>query len=144
MYELTYYSIAKRNIGTAEISDILAKARDFNSKNDITGCLLFHNNQFIQVLEGDKNIITDLLLKIGKDERHFNIIKLAEAEKDERTFKGWTMAYRELSEDNMNDINDSLFENNFFTFSELADKPTRVIRLFWTRAQRLLIENYSK
>jgi Sensors of blue-light using FAD len=143
MYEITYYSVAKGIVGADDISAILKKARDFNLKNNITGCLLFHKNQFIQILEGDKDIIKDLLSKIEKDKRHTNIIILAEGEKELRTFKDWTMAYRELSDDDVQHINESLFIDNFLTFSALATKPTRTIKSFWSRAQRLLTDDYT-
>ena len=60
MYEITYSSLVKKDVGPADISDILAKARIFNSKHNLTGCLLYYNHQFLQVLEGDKEIIQEL------------------------------------------------------------------------------------
>ncbi len=141
MYEITYSSIVKKDINKDDIKDILSKARIHNSANGVTGCLLYYNKQFIQILEGEKEVIKDLLKKIEKDERHFNIRILAESEKEDRTFKKWTMAYKELSDSTIQTLNESLFENNFLTFSELADKPTRVIRLFWEKAQRLITDN---
>ena len=50
------------------------------------------------------------------------------------------MAYRELTDSGIQNLGESLFENNFLTFSEMAEKPTQVIRLFWERAQRLIAE----
>lgn len=143
MYEITYYSIAKSGISTKEINDILISSRDFNSKYSITGCLLYHHDQFIQVLEGDKDVISKLLSKISNDKRHSEIIVLAEGEKEERTFHSWTMAYRELNDSDIKDIGDSLFINNFLTFSSLVEKPTHTIKKFWAKAQQLLTDNFT-
>lgn len=140
MYELSYYSIARKDLLESDIAAILDTARHFNAKHNITGCLLSYNSQFIQVLEGDKTMLEELFNKIKNDKRHFNVTLLAESEKQERTFNTWSMAYSEIATDQMSNLGDTLFENNFLTFSELANKPTRVIRSFWNRAQRLILE----
>ena len=54
MFELIYRSITVPNISDAEINAMLKTSRKFNSENNITGCLLFHNNEFIQILEGEE------------------------------------------------------------------------------------------
>lgn len=54
MFEFIYRSIAVPNISDAEINAMLKTSRKFNSENNITGCLLFHNNEFIQILEGEE------------------------------------------------------------------------------------------
>jgi hypothetical protein len=33
---------------------MLKTSRKFNSQNNITGCLLFDNNEFMQILEGEE------------------------------------------------------------------------------------------
>lgn len=138
MYELIYRSQAKQELTTNDISDILEIARKFNSKNQITGCLLYYNNEFIQILEGEKEILHKLFTNIQKDTRHNNVILLAEAEKQDRIFPNWSMAYHEIgTNDNIN-INKLLFVNNFITLSELIAKPTRATKLFWYMAKQLL------
>ena len=144
MYELTYCSLAKADIKTDDISAILNVAQRNNKKNQITGCLLYYNNEFLQVLEGEKGIVRSVQAKIAKDARHSNVRILAEGEKEERTFNDWTMAFKVLNADDVKDINDALFENNFLTFSELVAKPTRTIRLFWDKAQHILTKNYTE
>jgi hypothetical protein len=144
MYEITYYSIARPNLDTRDIEAILKTARAFNAKQDITGCLLFHNHQFIQILEGDRRVLEDLLSNIKKDTRHHTVFALSDSEKDKRAFSDWTMAYRELSNEDMDGMKGDLFINNFLTFSELASKPTRTVRTFWERVQRLLTDEYTR
>ena len=144
MYEITYYSIAKPNLTTDEIEAILHLARVFNAKHGITGCLLFHKNQFIQILEGERVVLDGLLAKIKSDPRHSTIYVLAESEKETRTFSDWTMAFREMSNEDMQEMKEDLFINNFLAFSELVSKPTRTVRTFWERVQRLLTDEYTR
>jgi len=138
MYELTYCSLAKPGITPEDIAAILKSAGKNNIQNNITGCLLYYNHEFLQVLEGEEKTVRDVQRRIAKDKRHSNVRILSEGAKEERTFHNWTMAFKELSRDDMNNINDSFFENNFLTFSELVSKPTRTIRSFWYKAQEII------
>lgn len=138
VYELTYCSLAKPQITAHEILAILKSAEKNNKKNRITGCLLYYNHEFLQILEGEEKIVKAVQKKIAKDSRHTNVRILSEGEKEERTFDHWTMAFKELSADEARNITDLFFENNFLTFSELVSKPTHTIRSFWQRAQYMI------
>lgn len=138
MYELIYSSIAHENLKEDDILAILEKSRDFNLKNEITGCLLLHNNEFIQILEGDKIIIKDLIEKIKKDVRHSHLMVLAENEIENRVFDRWNMAYHKVENDDVINVDRLIFVNNFLTLSELIAKPTHASRVFWYMAKQLL------
>ncbi|MES2520055.1 MAG: BLUF domain-containing protein [Bacteroidota bacterium] len=140
MYELVYRSTANRETTREDIANILKIARIFNAENDITGCLLFHNNEFVQILEGDKTAVKGLFAKIAKDDRHTKVLLLAEDEIEERLFEKWSMAYHEVSTDDMINVERLLFVNNLLTFSELIAKPTHSSKIFWYIAKQLLKE----
>ena len=140
MFELIYCSAAKDGLTSTDISDILKIARDFNKKNNITGCLLYHNNEFIQILEGDKKIVQELYSKIVKDIRNFNVNLIAEGEKTEKSFENWSMAYMEFNKNDLHNLNETIFKSNIIAFSELIDKPTDAVKLFWYMAKQLLTE----
>ena len=136
MIELVYYSEASPNLTSEDISDILETARDFNSKNSITGCLLYHNSEFLQVLEGKKKIVLDLFTSIKKDKRHSSVTLIATDNINEKKFSDWSMTYHEF---NSNEQEEKLFRDNFVAFSEIASKPTEAIDLFWTMAKHIAI-----
>jgi hypothetical protein len=97
-----------------------------------------HNNEFIQILEGDEVVIKELYSKIVLDERHHTITFLAESSIHEKHFKDWNMAYCNLSGSNLNEISKKLFYNNMFALSEFTQKPTHAIKLFWHIAAELI------
>lgn len=130
MYELLYCSSASPDLTADDISDILKTSREWNSHHEITGCLLYYNNQFIQIIEGEKQSVKNLYANIEKDSRHQHIILLAENQKDERFFKNWSMAFKELSESDMENIDKVLFVNNFITFISLEYKLTKAAKMF--------------
>lgn len=138
MYEITYCSSARPDLRAEDISDILETAQQFNSENDITGCLLYHNQEFVQILEGDKDILQRLYSKITQDKRHTHVMLLSEGTKKERVFSDWSMAFHELGSDEVRGIGSTAFVDNMITFSQLAEKPTFPTFLFWNGARQLL------
>lgn len=101
LYELIYYSKAVLNIEDYDIESILETAREFNAKHHITGCLLFHNNQFLQILEGDFDRNNTLYKSIRRDRRHHSVITLCMREINTLSFRNWSMAYQKFTNDSI-------------------------------------------
>lgn len=136
MIELVYYSEANHDLSAVDISNILKTARDFNHENQITGCLLYNNNEFLQILEGEKKVVMDLFESIKKDKRHSNVMLLALDYKNDKMFDEWSMAYHEIDG---SEQDKKIFSDNIVAFSEIADKPTQVIDLFWAMAKHIAL-----
>ena len=135
MYELLYSSHASPDLTAKDILDILKTSQENNLKYDITGCLLYFDKEFIQYLEGDKKSVKNLFSKIKGDSRHREVILLLENDKVERIFKNWSMAFNQLSIEDMNNIDKVLLVNNFITSSELYCESTKASDLFFHLAK---------
>jgi Sensors of blue-light using FAD len=140
MFELIYHSLASPGITTTDIANILDTSRHFNRANNVTGCLVFHNQEFIQILEGDKKTVQDLFASIQKDSRHSNVMLLEEAEKEERMFPTWNMAYFNSSSSGIKESDMLLFKSNFIMAAAITEKPTHATKLFWHMSKQLLEE----
>lgn len=99
LYEIVYHSQASSNLNEIEINNILNHSRKKNASKGITGCLLHHNKQFLQILEGDEASVTALYNQIQKDKRHKNVVTLHAEKVSERIFDKWNMAFQEFSDD---------------------------------------------
>ena len=97
LYQLVYKCYAVSELTPEEFADILVEARVNNVKMDVTGCLLFKDGVFLQVLEGDKQNLLKLYKKIQFDQRHTQVDKLYFESANERTFKKWSMKMINLS-----------------------------------------------
>jgi len=97
MYFLIYLSTASIPLTDQQLSDILTKSRINNSKQDITGLLLYHDGSIIQVLEGDKEIVQNLYAIISNDTRHAGAISMLEGESEQRNFPDWSMGFKSIS-----------------------------------------------
>lgn len=131
MFELVYCSKASPDLKSEDISDILKTANDFNAENNITGCLIYYNNEFAQILKGDKDVIMSLYEKIKLDQRHTFVLLLGTGTKATRRFKNWSMAFQDLNTGKDSASAKSELTKNFNAFSELTDNPTLVTDLFF-------------
>lgn len=80
-----------------DLKDILDTARENNPKHDITGVLFYDKGQFIQVLEGEKEVIERLLSTIKEDERHDEVEILMDHQIKDRELDQWNMKAFDLS-----------------------------------------------
>jgi hypothetical protein len=138
MIQLTYTSLASANFGMSNIQEIMRKAEKFNGENEITGCLLLYNRRFIQILEGEKEIIENLYSKIKQDKKHSNVNLLGTNETSTRIFPKWVMAFKEINDSHLGQLTGTLFEENLIGFSEITKKPTLATRVFWEKVVEVI------
>lgn len=143
LYELTYYSVADNNISQDQVYQILERSKDKNKKADITGCLVFHKGQFVQLLEGEKNAVLRIYEEIEKDQRHSSVTLIARGNKEHRSFESWTMAFLNLDNAHALSHNTSEFERSILKFTNLLNKSTVVVDSFW-QSVRSLVESINK
>lgn len=93
MIHLIYGSSATNPMTEAEILELLAKARTKNEHLGVTGLLLYHGGNFLQVLEGEEQTVMDLFETIKKDARHHSVLEFTRYPVPERRFKQWEMGF---------------------------------------------------
>ncbi len=105
MKRIIYASAADPNIDESMLDDILDQARTHNAGLAITGILLFGKGVFIQVLEGEDDIVDRLAMHIEQDPRHSDFDILYEDSIERRAFGAWDMAYKVLDQDSIAFLN---------------------------------------
>ena len=95
MYELVYNSIADpQDIDEADLMGILAASRQHNQLRGITGFLLYHRGEFVQLLEGERDTVRQVYFDyIVRDPRHTNVKLCGDFEIEQRSFRDWSMAF---------------------------------------------------
>jgi len=89
LFELTYRSKAAFYLGKAEINTMVGNADNNNRSMEVTGCLIYHENQFYQFLEGPMAEVLFTFAKIEKDNRHSDIQVIWKGIREERLFAQW-------------------------------------------------------
>ncbi len=97
MIQLSYISSATHPMSTQEILGLLRQCREHNAANGVTGMMLYGNNTFLQVLEGEEKIIDDLLAQIRRDSRHANLQILNRTPIQHRQYAEWSMGFRRIA-----------------------------------------------
>lgn len=93
MYHIIYLSSAIIPFSDIELKELLVKARNFNSTQNITGILFYKEGYFLQAIEGNKERVISLFETIKKDKRHKNIITLFDEDIQSRSYPEWSMSY---------------------------------------------------
>jgi hypothetical protein len=97
MHHIIYISCAVTPFTNAQLQKLLELARRRNAELAITGLLLYGNERFIQVLEGEEANVQALYELIKSDPRHQYIIAYANKPIAQRTFAEWAMAFQPIS-----------------------------------------------
>lgn len=134
MYQLNYRSKSRPGLELKDLEDILEEAIATNLARNISGCLIYHNNSFVQILEGRKKDVLHVYEKIKADKRHHTVTLLWENHVDNRFFSEWNMAYYQPDDKNVKQ-----FVNDLLLLSELSDRPSSSLLTFWTTVRKILL-----
>ena len=92
-YQLIYSSDATTPMQKDDLEELLVHARRRNGIRAITGALVYAEGMFLQILEGDRASVHDLMAEIRRDVRHETVTVLREGEIPIASFGSWKMAY---------------------------------------------------
>ena len=91
MIQLAYSSDAHGNLASGEVFEIIETSASNNLRDDLTGMLIFANDRFFQIIEGEPAAIDGLMARLQADPRHHSIEVLHRHEIRERSFPRWRM-----------------------------------------------------
>lgn len=138
MFSLVYRSVARPGFNLEQIQEMLVKAQYFNHQQGITGCLLYHEGEFIQYLEGNQYKVLTLFDKIKVDSRHREVELLSYAEREGRAFEKWDMAYENFFGENPQITHLKLMVDEYLSnkSKQTAENPSKAV--FWEHVGSVL------
>lgn len=93
LQKLIYASQAIKPVDTGSLQAILEKARTRNEQDGVTGFLLYADESFLQILEGEEAVLDDTFARIEKDPRHSGLRLLQRSPISKRRFGAWSMGF---------------------------------------------------
>ncbi|RZK36439.1 MAG: BLUF domain-containing protein [Hymenobacter sp.] len=99
VHQIIYSSRAKDNMTLTTLTVLLMQARALNERKHITGALVYGDGQFMQIMEGEEDMIRDLYERVVRDPRHHDVRKLVDRSVAKRSFAQWSMAFGEVPAD---------------------------------------------
>ena len=93
LQKLIYASQAITPVDTPTLQAILDKARRRNEQDGVTGFLLYADESFLQILEGEEAVLSATYARIESDTRHQGMRLLQRSPISRRRFGSWTMGF---------------------------------------------------
>ncbi|HAT39048.1 BLUF domain-containing protein [Polynucleobacter necessarius] len=93
LIELSDLSEVVSDMSCLGLMRFLESPRAFNQQNGITGILLYDNQQFGQIIEGEHFSVMKTWKRIQEDTRHHRIELLEIREIPERSFADWLLRF---------------------------------------------------
>lgn len=118
LYRLLYYSDTAAGLERADVEDILRQAAERNARVGISGALAWDGMHFVQILEGHRIAVADLLARLFRDPRHRNLVVCDMRRIRRRQFESWSMA----------DLSGKGVFANFSGFQPYACTATELLR----------------
>ena len=138
LFCLVYVSSAVDLFSTEDLVALLETSRRNNTRDGVTGMLLYKAGNFMQVLEGEEDKVRTVHERIERDPRHRGLITLLEQRSDARQFGGWSMGFRNLADPSLRDVPGfSEFLNVSLNNARYFGQPSRVQRLLRTFRQSM-------
>lgn len=93
LIQLIHVSRAPQALTLSALVGLMVQCRERNRIEGITGLLIYHEQQFIQLFEGESRVVADLYDTICRDQRNTRNQVLFEATAPRRDFTDWSMAF---------------------------------------------------
>ncbi len=93
LHTLCYVSSCKETLTAKDLEHLFHVNKRNNTEHGVSGILIYNNGNFLQILEGDKDMVKSLFKKIKRDSRHRNLIALINNSIDERIFHDYDSGF---------------------------------------------------
>ena len=124
LYFLIYVSRCKQPMTQDALLEMLQPIQNHNRQNGVSGCLIYQDGEFMQLLEGKQQVLHALRDSIRADNRHEDFRIVAEGPLLQRIFNDWGMLLGNPGyTENSNYPDFSAWQKRKFRFADLADDP---------------------
>lgn len=96
LYYLIYVSRAQVEVGTDTLKALRQVMQRRNRLEGLSGCLLYMNGEFMQMIEGQREAVEALMRRIRQDPLHRDIRVVVEGSAARRVFVDWGMVVHDL------------------------------------------------
>ena len=125
MHQVIYFSSAPALFDKKDLLDILTVSRANNTRDGISGILLYKDGNILQVLEGEREAVERCFTRVERDPRHHGLIVVESRDVAQREFGDWSMGFRDLDEAALRDLPGyTLALSRSFAFKELASNAS--------------------
>lgn len=93
MKSIMYVSVADPDLAADAIKTLVSHSQRRNAADGVTGIMLYNGSNFLQLIEGEADVIDACYARIERDPRHSGVVSLRDTSIGEREFPDWAMCY---------------------------------------------------
>lgn len=98
MLQVSYVSHSSEPMSAEQLLALLLQCRKNNAAMGVTGMLLYANGTFLQVIEGEDDVIDSLVSQILVDPRHAQVQMLSRKPISNRQYADWSMGFERVTD----------------------------------------------
>jgi hypothetical protein len=110
LHALVYQSHATRPLEASDLDILLLDARINNELANVTGALLYGNQQFVQYLEGTRADVEQIYARIARASQHDRLEVLAQGRVEARRFQRWHMGFADAPQSVMQQLSQAQWQ----------------------------------
>lgn len=131
-YCYVYTSVSNRKWTDDNLKNLLNKSRQKNEDQNISGMLLYLDPFFIQILEGEEDLVNELFNTIKQDPQHYKVSLIYKKQIEKRLFADWSMGFNVVDKEKIADIKgfSDFFENPLAQASPIHHEIDRLLTMF--------------
>ncbi|SDF57982.1 MULTISPECIES: EAL domain-containing protein [unclassified Duganella] len=131
LYFLLYVSESVAPLSQRQLDQLLLRTRANNAEAGITGCLLYEDEHFMQILEGERSQVLDTFERIRASKLHARVRVVIEGPARRRVFTHWSMLLPDSTAARRHGPDFRAWQTHPMRFDSLAD-DARVCYAFIT------------
>jgi len=132
MIQVSYVSHSAEPMSASELLPLLHECRTNNTRNGVSGLLLYGNGTFLQTIEGEAEVVDPLYERIFKDKRHKDIGLLYRKDIAHRQYSEWSMGFDEIDDASLENVeglrNFGAVDFNFTTLTGNREVVERLLQ----------------
>jgi len=138
LYSILYTSKSNAGGSDSEIFKIIEKAQIKNASLGLTGMLLYIEDSFLQVIEGEEENVKELIDVIRHDPRHYHFNVILQGRVKERSFEKWRMGLKIFTSQDLMDVKMINKDNDFDlidTLNQNGNITMELMRYFYLNGE---------
>lgn len=125
MFKVIMYT-SSSEVENVDLNELISDARVINQECGVSGFFLCHINGFVQVLEGQEEVVSGIMNRILKDTRHRDITVKVNEYIEQRLFPNWAMGLITVNDisaffNEVNDLSNSM--EVIYKYRDLVTQP---------------------
>lgn len=132
-HALVYQSRATRPLDASELDILLLDARINNELANVTGVLLYGDQQFVQYLEGARADVEQIYARITRASQHHRLEILEQGKVEARRFQRWHMGFSDAPQTVVQQLSQAQWQRDAPWLDEHVPSSPGLARLltFW-------------